>query len=207
PPPSHTHNLLPYLFLIIKNLNKAINMKILLQIYKRALNNYPILTQTIQTSILMGAGDAISQIFIENKGYKEYNLLRTSQFCTVGFCFLGPTLTVWYRLLAKHIGMKGSLVTVKKVALDQFLFAPFCIGMLLTVLGTVQGQPPKETIKKLKRDYTDIMIANYKLWPAVQLMNFYVVPLNYQVLVVQCVALSWNTYISWKTQSQSRNVE
>lgn len=116
--------------------------------------------------------------------------------------FKGPTLTLWYRFLAKQVGTKGSLVTLKKVALDQLCFAPICIGTLLTVLGTIQGHPPRETVAKIKRDYSDIMIANYKLWPAVQLLNFYVVPLNYQVLLVQCIALSWNTYISWKTQSE-----
>lgn len=111
---------------------------------------------------------------------------------------------MWYRLLAKYVGMKGSLVTVKKVALDQLLFAPFCIAGLMSVLFTIQGQPPKQTINIIKKDYTDILIANYKLWPAVQLVNFYIVPLNYQTLVVQCVALLWNTYISWKTQPQRR---
>ncbi|KAK9703631.1 Mpv17 / PMP22 family [Popillia japonica] len=179
-------------------------MRILLQFYKRVLNKHPVLTQTIQVGVVMGGGDVISQVVVEKKSYKEYNFLRTAQFSSVGLCFLGPTLTMWYRLLAKYVGMKGSLVTVKKVALDQLLFAPFCIAGLMSVLFTIQGQPPKQTINIIKKDYTDILIANYKLWPAVQLVNFYIVPLNYQTLVVQCVALLWNTYISWKTQPQRR---
>ena len=37
---------------------------------------------------------------------------------------------------------------------------------------------------------------NYKLWPAVQLINFYSVPLNYQTAFVNVIGVGWNAYLS-----------
>lgn len=84
---------------------------------------------------------------------------------------------------------------------DQLFFAPLFIGTLIGSIGLLQGGKPKDVIKKLEREFPEIMVANFKLWPAVQLLNFYFVPLNYQVVLVQIIAVFWNTYISLKTNS------
>lgn len=111
-------------------------------------------------------------------------------------------MRAWYGVLDKYVvGDKGTIVTLKKVALDQLCFAPIFIPIMLTTLGVVQTLDIQESLKRTKRDYVDVLITNYKLWPCVQLGNFYFVPLQYQVLVANIVALIWNTYISWKTQA------
>lgn len=40
------------------------------------------------------------------------------------------------------------------------------------------------------------LIANWYLWPAAQLVNFTVVPLDQRILYVNAVSIAWTAYIS-----------
>lgn len=50
--------------------------------------------------------------------------------------------------------------------------------------------------KKLGAVYWDTLVANWTIWPGVQMLNFNFVSLNYQAVVVSVVALGWNSYMS-----------
>lgn len=67
-------------------------MRFLWKAYQRTLAKHPILIQSIQTAILMGTGDVISQTLIEKKYYGKINLIRTAKFASVGF-FLGVSIS------------------------------------------------------------------------------------------------------------------
>lgn len=108
-------------------------------------------------------------------------------------------LRTWYGILNKYIGSQGKAVAIKKVIVDQLLFAPTFLGIFISTLGALEGKKFENIKSDLTKNYPDILKANYSIWPAVQIVNFYVVPLKYQVLCVQSVALFWNTYVSWKT--------
>lgn len=178
----------------MKLLNKFMNL------YSRLLKNNLILVQSVQAGILCGTGDVIAQVVTEKKSASEIDINRTGCFVVLGAGFIGPTITIWYKFLSRTLGDKGKSVALKKVAVDQLLFVPPFQIALITVINSLQGRDFEFIKDQLRQKYTDILIAGYKLWPAVQIVNFYFVPLSYQVLVVQSVALFWNAYISWKTQ-------
>ncbi|XP_070500048.1 mitochondrial inner membrane protein Mpv17 [Chironomus tepperi] len=169
--------------------------------YQRNVAKYPYTFQGVQSSILMATGDYIAQKFVENK--KELDYKRSANFLLIGFCG-GLGLRKWYGALNSTFqGSNKTVCTIKKVAVDQLVFAPVFIGTLISSIGLLQGKKPIEIKTKLEAEFADILKANYKLWPAVQLMNFAFVPLNYQVVVVQIVAVLWNTYVSFKTNNSS----
>ncbi|XP_059611248.1 protein Mpv17 [Phlebotomus argentipes] len=175
--------------------------------YQKALAKYPLLTQSVQTGILMASGDLIAQTVVEKTSINKLDYLRTGQFFAIGLCMAGPGLRFWYGILDRHIhGRSVKIRTLKKVALDQLVFAPVFMMAFLGVVGAMKGQQLPQIEEKIRADYVDILKTNYCIWPWVQLANFSVVPLNYQVLVVQFVAIFWNTYLSWKTNKGHENL-
>ncbi|XP_043287781.1 protein Mpv17 [Venturia canescens] len=182
-------------------------MSSLLKVYKNLIVKYPLRAQAVQAGILMATGDQIAQNFIEKRQFNDLDFLRTSQFFAIGFCVAGPVTRTWYGLLDKFFGSKGATAALKKVTCDQLLFAPCFIVVLLTTIGLMQGNEIASVKAKVENEFSDILLNNYKVWPLVQLVNFSLTPLQYQVLVVQVVAIFWNSYISYRTNRDLQTVQ
>ncbi|KAM7117885.1 mitochondrial inner membrane protein Mpv17 isoform 2-T2 [Ciconia maguari] len=120
----------------------------------------------LATGALMGAGDVIAQQLVEQRGLRGHHGPRTLKMMAIGFCFVGPVVGSWYKILDQLIPGTTKVVAVKKMVLDQ--------------------------------DYVDALLTNYCIWPPVQIANFYFVPLKHRLAIVQCVAIVWNCYLSWK---------
>nr|XP_023406301.1 protein Mpv17 isoform X2 [Loxodonta africana] len=192
---------------------------------------YPDNTCIPCTGSLMGLGDVISQQLVESRGLQGYQAGRTLTMVSLGCGFVGPVIGGWYRVLDRLIPGTTKVDALKKMLLDQGGFAPCFLGCFLPLVGTLNGLSAQDNWAKLQRDYPDALVTNYYLWPAVQLANFYLVPLHYRedaasmaptsmppefstfdaissgtvpmvlqprLAVVQCVAVIWNSYLSWK---------
>nr|CAD7410186.1 unnamed protein product [Timema poppensis] len=111
----------------------------------------------------------------------------------------GPVLQYWYTILERIVGTNGRAITVvRKVLMDQIIAAPLLLAIVLTTITLLFGQDLAGVRAKFRQDYLAVLITNYQVWPFVQLANFYFVPLQYRVLLVQTVAIFWNTYLSTK---------
>nr|XP_033791689.1 protein Mpv17 [Geotrypetes seraphini] len=168
------------------------------RLYQKLLFKHPWKVQILTTGTLVGVGDIISQQLVEKKGLKKHSTIRTLKMMGIGFCFVGPTVGGWFRLLDRAIPGNSKTVALKKVMLDQGLFCPGFLVCFLCIASVLNGLSIEETWYKLKRDYCDALIVNYYVWPVVQIINFYFIPLNHRLAVVQCVAIGWNAYLSWK---------
>eukprot|EP00918_Siedleckia_nematoides_P051316 GHVU01112303.1.p1 GENE.GHVU01112303.1~~GHVU01112303.1.p1 ORF type:complete len:186 (+),score=19.24 GHVU01112303.1:140-697(+) len=165
--------------------------------YMKVLNKRPLVTQALSAGILMGMGDTIAQVAVEKKGLKNYDVPRTTKFFLFGTIVLGPGLKAWYVLLDKLYKGQGALTTIKKVATDQTILAPVLLCVVLGSINFWNTYSVQAVKAKLKQDYKEVLITNYKVWPAAQLINFYFVPLQLRVVYVQVIALFWNTYIAY----------
>lgn len=111
----------------------------------------------------------------------------------------GPAATKWYGFLQKNINLKNHNATIAaRVAADQCVFATCNLALFLSTMSVLEGGDPKE---KLKKSYLPGLKANWALWPAVQAVNFKLVPLEHRVLVVNIVSLGWNCFLSYLNSS------
>jgi hypothetical protein len=144
---------------------------------------------------------------------KTWDFGRTLRFATYNFC-VAPFGGKWYMFLDRFFPMpvvtgavskavqsqlarKANVMAIKRMAADQILFAPAGLVLFFTVMGLVEtGQ--WEGIKEKFRDaYMPALIANYKVWPAVQFINFKFMPLQYRLPFVSSLGIIWNAYLSW----------
>ncbi|XP_007476065.2 protein Mpv17 isoform X1 [Monodelphis domestica] len=167
--------------------------------YQQALAAHPWKVQVITAGSLMGVGDIISQQLIEKRGLEKHQVHRTLTMAFIGCSFVGPVVGGWYRILDRLIRGNTKMDALKKMVIDQGGFAPCFLGCLLPIIGTFDGLSVKDNWVRLQQDYPDALITNYYIWPTVQLANFYLIPLAYRLAFVQCVAVIWNTYLSWKS--------
>ncbi|GCC35614.1 mitochondrial inner membrane protein Mpv17 isoform X1 [Chiloscyllium punctatum] len=167
------------------------------RVYQMMMVKHPWKVQILTAGTLVGCSDVISQQLIEQQGWANHDTKRTLRMTTVGLTYVGPVLGVWYKLLDQLVVGKSKTVAFKKMLLDQFALAPSFLACFLALTGFLGGHSREEVWLKLKKDYKDTLISNYYIWPTVQMLNFYFVPLVYRLPLIQVVALMWNTYLSW----------
>nr|XP_023024630.1 protein Mpv17-like [Leptinotarsa decemlineata] len=170
----------------------------LLNIYRAFEKRHMVLNQSLRSGVLIGSGDFISQTCIEKKKLGDVDFGRTCRVFAVGAMLVGPHVSGWYIILSKMFGTSGPVSAFQKIAADQLMFAPYILAVTMAGINTLEGHGWEFTKEQMNLKYTDILLTGYKLWPAVQLINFNFVPVKYQVLVVQCVGVMWNTFLCWK---------
>ena len=169
--------------------------------YTRLVERFPWGSQIGQTGVLCATGDVIAQLVVERKSWSEFKFSRVGRFFIMGTCVVAPCLRSWYMVLERMVVYKGGKAALAKMLLDQSLFAPAFLAVFVSCAGKLQGNSFKEIRCKLDKDYVNIVTTNWKIWPAAQVLNFYLVPFQHRVLFVNVVALFWNTYLASMTNS------
>ena len=102
--------------------------------------------------------------------------------------------------------MEVSHAAVTSLALDQLVFAPTFLAVFIASLFTIEGNAAA-VVPKLKQDWSQTVVANWKVWVPFQFLNFRFVPVNLQVGAANVIALLWNTYMSWVTHLEVKPAE
>ncbi|KAJ1675714.1 hypothetical protein EV182_000727 [Spiromyces aspiralis] len=109
-----------------------------------------------------------------------------------------------YTLVTKLQNMRPVVANVmKRVATDQLLFAPISMALFFTAISLMEGQGLAGIRYKLRHQYQKALLANYVVWPAVQTVNFTIIPPIFRVPFASVVGLFWNTILSWINERPS----
>ena len=178
-------------------------------LYLTSLEKNPMLTKCVTSGILNAAGDLFAQFMFEDAANKGCDWKRAGVFTFLGAALVGPCLHFWYANLNKIVlatGAVGSAAATVSLALDQLVFAPTFLAVFIASLFTVEGNA-SAVVPKLKQDWSQTVVANWKVWVPFQFLNFRFVPVNLQVGAANVIALMWNTYMSWVTHLEVKPVE
>jgi len=174
--------------------------------YAALLERAPLATKALTAGFIVAAGDGICQLAIEKKDGASFDWVRLSRFFATGAILVGPTLHVWFGTLFRAFpppaaaaagGFSGMIPGLKRLAADQLVFAPIFNPVFITFVFALEGRIG-DVPETLKNEWVNMTVSNWSLWGPAQLVNFQFVPVKYQVLFANCVAVIWNTYLSWK---------
>jgi len=114
-----------------------------------------------------------------------FDFERLTRFMAYGF-LMAPLQHKWYSFLSTTFPITketGAFIpALKRVAFDQLLFAPIGLGIFFTFMTVAEGGGKRAIMKKFQDVYIPALKANYMVWPAVQILNFRVIPLQFQIV-------------------------
>ena len=99
------------------------------------------------------------------------------------------------------------LSILTKVCVQQAVFTPVFNTYFFSVHSLLSGASFEETFERLKKALPVSINNSVKLWPAVTAFSFMYVPPQFRNVFAGCIAVGWQTYLSWLNQKAAREVE
>ncbi|KAF3905485.1 hypothetical protein ABW20_dc0107829 [Dactylellina cionopaga] len=129
---------------------------------------------------------------------------RLARFAFWGF-IMAPAQFTWFKFLGKSFPMAAGSAAMgpalKRVAFDQLIFAPVGLAGFFTFMTVAEGGGREAVQNKFSTVYMSALRSNYLLWPAVQIINFRLMPLRFQLPFASSVGILWTTYLSLKNSA------
>ncbi|CBY14938.1 unnamed protein product [Oikopleura dioica] len=170
--------------------------------YDQMLQKRPLLTQCITAGTLCALGDVLAQQVFEKP--EVHNYARTLKMGGFGFFYYAPLCSKWMVLAERLFPGTSPASMIKKVVVDQLIISSILMTCFLIINEVIDGRGVDSGLKKIEKDFTTMIVANWQVWVPTQFINFYFMPLHYRVIYINVVAFFWNIYVSWKAHSHLR---
>ena len=155
-----------------------------------------LLTNTCICVGLGSAGDLLQQRYELFHGNLQHWDVRRTQHIFLTNCFLGPMCHYWYILLERLFTGHSYKMLAKKVFVDQLIFSPVYIVVFFSMLSLLERSSVAAGITDVKTKGWQIFKAECLLWPPIQILNFWLVPLRFRVLYDNTVSMGFDVFYS-----------
>ncbi|KAJ5036219.1 hypothetical protein NUH16_004087 [Penicillium rubens] len=135
-----------------------------------------------------------------------YDPLRTLRHLCVGAGSSIPSYN-WFMFLGNHFNYPSKFLSIlTKVVVQQTCFTPVFNTYFFGMHPLLAGATLDETWERLKKALPVSIQNSVKLWPAVTAFSFMYVPAQFRNVFSGCIAVGWQTYLSWLNQKAAKEV-
>lgn len=167
--------------------------------YNASLIDKPYRTKMITAGLIFGTADAVCQHFLEKTN--QFNYRRLFNMIFYGTFISAPLAHLWYCKVASNICSKVTtsrkLLPWVSMAADQVLYTPISLSAFLFMNEYLKDFKSLKALKNVREKFKDGMIANFKLWPPLVLINFALIPVQLRVLFINTFGFFWTIYLSY----------
>ncbi|KAL1512889.1 hypothetical protein ABEB36_002395 [Hypothenemus hampei] len=194
------------------NSSREISGNRLRNIGRLAFGKYLLSTNIISSGVLMWLGDVCQQEieFRQGKLEKRYDYARMSRMFIVGLG-LGPVHHYYYLYIAKILPKRDLSTVLIKIGLDQFIVSPLCIVGFFYSMGALEQKPLQKMNEEIYKKFINVYVMDWCIWVPTQFLNFYFIPVKFQVFYINAVTMFYNIFLSFikhvDQKDESRPIE
>ncbi|CAJ1950062.1 unnamed protein product [Cylindrotheca closterium] len=194
--------------------------------YSRQLDERPIVTKAASAAVISSTGNILAQYIKfhtdQEEAKEDYETrmanangetalaeLREEEkkfivqwgavgrFAFLNAVFVAPVLHHWYSFINRSVPGTSIARVMQRTFWDEFVFSPIYIPAFLGGLWTLEGTSPDKIKTMLSNELGQIIVAEWILWVPTMLVTFRYAPVKFQVLVINCVGVVWQTFLSF----------
>jgi hypothetical protein len=185
--------------------------------YSRQLDERPIITKCTSAMVLSSTGNILAQylkhhndqerakeeaaktgastVTSDKKFVIAYD--QVGRFAFLNSLFVTPVLHHWYHFLNRSFPGTTMSRVLQRTFMDEFVFSPIYIPVFLGGLWTLEGTSTEKVKTMLYNELPSILVAEWVLWVPTMALTFRFAPVKFQVLVINCVGVVWQTFLSF----------
>ncbi|KAG5177505.1 hypothetical protein JKP88DRAFT_196506 [Tribonema minus] len=175
--------------------------------YMDMLRSHPVLVKAVTSGTVYALGDWTAQT-TNGTPLAELDRWRVARSAAAGFVGHGPLSHCWYEVceaLFSAIGWNGAWwVTLPKIMTDQLVWGPIWNATYVVLVGLMKRDAPARVWEAVTSTMVPLVVSGLKLWPAVHLVTYGLIPPENRLLWVDTVEILWVTILSKQAADEAK---